>query len=78
MFRTRYVATLLGMALVMHHVGFSVGAWGGGMILDRFHAYDHAWHIGVLIGFGAGVIQIVAGGPGRRRDRIPTSQLAVT
>jgi MFS family permease len=76
MFGTRYMATLLGIAFVMHQVGSSLGAWGGGVIFDRFGSYEHAWQIGVLVGFGAGVVQIVAGGPTRRRDRIATNRLA--
>ncbi len=78
MFGTRYMATLLGIAFVMHQVGSSLGAWGGGVIFDTFHSYDHAWQIGVVIGFGAGVIQIVAGGPSRRRDRLAAPQFAPT
>ncbi len=34
MFGTRYMATLLGIAFVMHQVGSSLGAWGGGVIFD--------------------------------------------
>jgi MFS family permease len=78
MFGTRYMATLLGIAFVMHQVGSSLGAWGGGVIFDSFGSYDLAWHIGVLVGFAAGVIQILAGGPSRGRDRISTPQLAPT
>jgi MFS family permease len=78
MFGTRYMATLLGIAFVMHQVGSSLGAWGGGVIFDRFGSYDHAWQIGVLFGFGAGVVQILAGGPTRGRDRIATPRLATT
>jgi MFS family permease len=78
MFGTRYMATLLGIAFVMHQVGSSLGAWGGGLIFDKFGSYDHAWQIGVLFGFGAGVIQILAGGPTRRRDRLATVGLATT
>ncbi|HJU20611.1 MAG TPA: MFS transporter [Stellaceae bacterium] len=69
MFGTRYMATLLGIAFVMHQVGSSLGAWGGGLIFDMTGSYDHAWKIGVLIGFTAGVVQILAGGPARRSDR---------
>jgi MFS family permease len=78
MFGIRYMATLLGIAFVMHQVGSSLGAWGGGVIFDRFGSYDHAWQIGVLFGFSAGVVQILAGGPTRGRDRIATTQLATT
>ena len=68
MFGTRYMATLLGLSFVMHQVGSSLGAFGGGLIFDMTGSYDGAWRIGVLIGFTAGVVQIVAGGPARRRD----------
>jgi MFS family permease len=78
MFGTRYMATLLGIAFVMHQVGSSLGAWGGGLIFDMTGSYDHAWHTGVLIGFGAGVVQILAGGPPRRRSRVIEPRLAAT
>jgi MFS family permease len=77
MFGTRYMATLLGIAFVMHQVGSSLGAWGGGLIFTAYGSYDHAWQIGVLIGFGAGVVQILAGGPKLRRDRLGAPSLAV-
>jgi hypothetical protein len=40
--------------------------------------YDRAWQIGVLIGFGAGVLQILAGGPRRGRDAETGPRLATT
>jgi MFS family permease len=78
MFGTRYMATLLGIAFVMHQVGSSLGAWGGGLIFDMTGSYDRAWQTGVLIGFGAGVVQILAGGPPRRRSRAIEPRLAAT
>ncbi len=78
MFGTRYMATLLGLSFVMHQVGSSLGAWGGGLIFDTTGNYDYAWKIGVLIGFAAGVVQIVAGGPARRHDTRAEPQLAPT
>ena len=65
MFGTRYMATLLGISFVVHQVGASLGAWGGGIILDATGSYDDAWKIGVLVGFAAGIVQIFAGGPVR-------------
>src|SRR4029077_14648905 len=65
MFGTRYMATLLGLSFVMHQVGSALGAWGGGLIFDTTGSYDRAWQIGVLIGFAAGILQILAGGPPR-------------
>jgi MFS family permease len=78
MFGTRYMATLLGISFVMHQVGSSLGAWGGGLIFTATGSYDRAWQVGVLIGFGAGVVQILAGGPPRRRDRAIEPRLATT
>lgn len=68
-FGTRYMATLLGVSFVVHQLGSSLGAWGGGLIFDLTGSYDPAWQIGTLIGFSAGVVQILAGGPTRRQDR---------
>ena len=65
-FGTRYMATLLGLSFVVHQVGSSLGAWGGGLIFDLSGSYAPAWQIGTLIGFAAGVVQILAGGPTRR------------
>src|SRR5829696_3546856 len=78
MFGTRYMATLLGIAFVMHQVGSSLGAWGGGLVFDLSGSYDYAWKIGVLIGFMAGVVQILAGGPARRPDPSMAPKLATT
>jgi predicted MFS family arabinose efflux permease len=70
MFGTRYMATLLGIAFVTHQFGSFLGAWGGGLIFDALGSYDRAWQIGVTIGLTAGLLQILAGGPPRGRDRI--------
>jgi MFS family permease len=79
MFGTRYMATLLGISFVMHQVGSSLGAWGGGLIFDWTGSYDLAWRIGVLVGFTAGVVQILFGGPVvRRPDATPAPRLAPT
>lgn len=77
-FGTRYIATLLGLSFVVHQLGSSLGAWGGGLIFDLSGSYDAAWQIGTLIGFGAGVIQILAGGPTGGRDRRIVPAVATT
>src|SRR5512146_70047 len=69
-FGTRYIATLLGLSFVVHQAGSSLGTWGGGLIFDLSGSYDRAWQIGALIGFAAGVVQILAGGPARRHGRL--------
>jgi MFS family permease len=78
MFGTRYMATLLGISFVLHQVGSSLGAWGGGLIFDASGNYDAAWKIGVVVGLAAGVLQIVAGGPARRPDPTVAPRLATT
>ena len=77
-FGTRYMATLLGLSFVVHQLGSSLGAWGGGLMFDLFGSYDRAWQIGTLIGFAAGVVQILAGGPTRRQDRMMVPAVATT
>jgi len=78
MFGTRYMATLLGISFVVHQVGASLGAWGGGIILDVTGSYDDAWKIGVSVGFAAGIVQIVAGGPVHPREARGEPQLVST
>jgi MFS family permease len=77
-FGTRYIATLLGVSFVVHQVGSSLGAWGGGLIFDLFGSYDHAWQIGTLVGLTAGIVQILAGGPTLGRGRILVPEAAST
>ena len=77
-FGTRYLATLLGLSFVVHQLGSSLGAWGGGLIFDISGSYDPAWQIGTIIGFAAGVVQILAGGPSRGRDRMLVPSAATT
>jgi predicted MFS family arabinose efflux permease len=64
-FGTRYMATLLGLSFVVHQMGSSLGAFGGGLIFDLTGSYEPAWQIGTIVGLAAGVVQMVAGGPGR-------------
>jgi predicted MFS family arabinose efflux permease len=77
-FGTRYMATLLGLSFVVHQLGSSLGTWGGGLIFDLSGSYEPAWQIGALIGFTAGVVQIVAGGPTRSDDRTLATAAATT
>src|SRR5437763_10473143 len=77
-FGTRYLATLLGLSFVVHQAGSSLGAWGGGLIFDISGSYDPAWQIGTVIGFAAGVVQILAGGPSRGHHRMLVPSTATT
>jgi MFS family permease len=75
-FGTRYMATLLGLSFVVHQLGASLGTWGGGLIFDLSGSYDAAWQIGALVGFAAGIVQILAGGPTPRPDRLTVPAVA--
>jgi predicted MFS family arabinose efflux permease len=77
-FGTRYMATLLGLSFVVHQLGSSLGTWGGGLIFDLTGSYDAAWQTGALIGFAAGVVQMVAGGPTREQDDTLAPAVATT
>src|SRR5439155_25846243 len=77
MFGTRYMATLLGIAFVMHQVGSSLGAICGRLIFDMTGSYDLAWQTRVLIVLAPGGVQIPADGPGRRRHRAQEPLLSV-
>src|SRR5579864_2855455 len=59
MFGLRFMATLSGIAFASHQVGSFLGAWGGGLIYDRFGSYDHAWQLAVIIGLIAGCAQML-------------------
>jgi hypothetical protein len=52
------------------------------LIFNIFGSYDHASQIGAQIGtpigFAAGVVRIVAGGPTRRQDRMIVPAVATT
>jgi MFS family permease len=63
MFGLRFMATLTGLAFLIHQIGSFIGAWGGGLIYDALGSYDRAWQVGVLIGLLAGVAQMMT--PGR-------------
>jgi MFS family permease len=75
-FGTRFIATLLGISFVVHQIGSSLGAFGGGLLFDLTGSYEPAWKIGAFIGFAAGMIQIVAGGPRRRDDQTMIAAVA--
>jgi MFS family permease len=75
-FGMRYMATLLGLAFVVHQMGSSLGTWGGGLIFDITGSYDPAWQVGSVIGVVAGIIQIMFGGPSRRKRATSTHALS--
>jgi len=58
MFGLRWQAMIQGLAFMSHQLGSFVGAFGGGLLCDRFGSYDLAWRLGVGMGLAAGIVQI--------------------
>ena len=63
MFGLRWQAMVQGLAFTSHQLGSFLGAFGGGLILDRFGSYDLAWQLGVGMGLVAGTVQVLAALP---------------
>jgi MFS family permease len=68
------------LAVAVQNTVWGLSQAPGGAIADRFGLrvtmVAGAWQIGVLIGFA--VIQILAGGPTRRHDRLIVPKVATT
>ena len=58
MFGLRWQAMLQGIAFMSHQIGSFVGAFGGGVLLDRLGSYDLAWRLAVATGLAAGIVQV--------------------
>lgn len=58
-FGVKYLSTLTGIAFFSHQVGSFLGAWGGGYIFDHLGSYDRAVQFTVIIGFIAGLAQLL-------------------
>ena len=58
-FGVKYLTTLMGIAFLSHQVGSFLGAWGGAFVFDMLGSYDRAVQFTVLIGFIAGVSQLM-------------------
>jgi predicted MFS family arabinose efflux permease len=58
MFGLRWQAMISGIAFMSHQLGSFLGAFGGGLLFDRFGSYELAWHVAVGLGLTAGIIQI--------------------
>jgi predicted MFS family arabinose efflux permease len=60
MFGLRWQAMIQGIAFTSHQIGSFLGAFGGGVLFDTFGSYDLAWHLVVMMGLTAGVVQIIS------------------
>ena len=58
MFGLRWQAMIQGIAFMSHQIGSFIGAFGGGVLLDRLGSYDLAWRLAVATGLAAGIVQV--------------------
>ncbi|MFT4103029.1 MAG: MFS transporter [Burkholderiaceae bacterium] len=58
-FGLRWQAMVGGLAFVVHQIGSTLGAFGGGIVYDLLGSYDMAWKFGVSLGLVAGLTQIL-------------------
>lgn len=58
LFGARYLATLFGFTLLSHQVGGFLGAWLGGLALDRFGDYSWMWYADIALALVAAVANL--------------------
>lgn len=49
-FGTLHSGSLFGIVFLSHQIGSFLGAWGGGLLVDRFDTYNPVWWISVALG----------------------------
>ena len=55
-FGPRYLATLVGVVLVVHQIGSFLGAWLGGLAFDALGSYEPVWILAIAAGVLAALI----------------------
>lgn len=58
LFGTRYMATLLGLAILTHQIGGFLGAWLGGIVVTYEGNYQWMWYADMLLAGFAAVINL--------------------
>jgi predicted MFS family arabinose efflux permease len=49
LFGPRYLGTLFGLTLLSHQVGGFLGAWVGGLVVERFGGYTWMWYADMVL-----------------------------
>ena len=70
LFGVRYLATLFGLVLLTHQVGGFLGAYLGGLAIERFGNYEWMWYADMFLAFLAAVLNL----PIREEKIIPAIQ----
>ncbi len=55
LFGVRYLATLFGLTLLSHQIGGFLGAYLGGLSIDRFENYQYMWYADMVLAVLAAV-----------------------
>jgi predicted MFS family arabinose efflux permease len=58
LFDTRYLATLFGLTLLTHQIGGFLGAWLGGVAMERFGNYQWMWHADIALAAAAALVNL--------------------
>ena len=64
------LATLLGITFLVHQLGAFLGAWLGGIVLERTGTYDLMWRLDLALAAVAAAISLAV------RERLPTTPAA--
>ena len=49
LFGPRYLGTLFGLTLLSHQIGGFLGAWVGGLVVERFGGYTWMWYADIAL-----------------------------
>lgn len=64
LFGTRYLATLLGLAILTHQIGGFLGAWLGGIVVANDGNYLWMWYVDMLLAALAALVNLPIREPG--------------
>lgn len=58
LFGARYLGTLFGLTLLSHQIGGFLGAWVGGLVVERFGGYAWMWYADMALALLAAVANL--------------------
>jgi len=58
LFGVRFLGTLFGMTLLSHQIGGFLGAWLGGVALERTGNYDWMWYADIVLAAAAALVNL--------------------
>lgn len=72
LFGPRYLGTLFGLTLLSHQIGGFLGAWVGGLVVERFGGYTWMWYADMVLALLAAAANL----PIREAKPVPRPALA--